>query len=108
MATRIYHHPRVAWDFARVAVSMATANDDLYVWFSSRVAEVMGGPYRGHLSETRTRLTHPGRADAPLAEAGLWRARIDDVLREHADLAEDLFILTHRAASRLAAQVTPA
>lgn len=102
MGTRIYHHPRVAWDFARTVVDMAAAGDELYAWFGTRVAEVMGPRYRQDLDETRTRLARPTRDDARHVEAGLWRARIDDVLRYQNDLAEDLYILTRDASARLA------
>jgi hypothetical protein len=102
MGTRIYHNPRVAWDFARVVVSVATANDDLYAWFSARVVDLMGRPYQLALYDTRTRLTRPTRPDAPYVEAGLWRARIDDVLSLDTDLAEDLYLLAQAASSRLA------
>ena len=56
---RIYHHPRVAWDFARTVVDMTAAGDELYAWFSTRVAEVMGPPYQRDLQATRTRLASP-------------------------------------------------
>jgi hypothetical protein len=102
MGTRIYHHPRVAWDFARVAVSIATASEELYAWFSTRVADLIGPPYQVALLDTRTRLTHPTRADATFVEAGMWRARIDDLLNYDTDLAEDLFILSRDASARLA------
>jgi hypothetical protein len=102
MGTRIYHPPRVAWDFARAVVSIATANDDLYLWFSTRVADLIGPPYQLALYDTRTRLARPTRADAPYVEAGLWRARIDDLLSRDTDLVEDLYILAHDASSRLA------
>jgi hypothetical protein len=106
MGTRIYHHPRVAWDFAQIVVDMATVGDEMYIWFSTRVAELMGTRYRRDLHETRTRLASPTRDDARHVEAGLWRARIDDLLRDHTDLAEDLYILTHDASSRLARRQT--
>jgi hypothetical protein len=102
MGTRIYHPPRVAWEFARIVVSIATAGDDLYAWFSTRVADVIGAPYQLALLDTRTRLAHPTRDDAPYLEAGLWRARIDDLLSRDTELIEDLYILAHDASSRLA------
>ena len=102
MGARIYHQPRVAWDLARIVASLATSEDDLYVWFSTRVGELLGPSYRRHLYDTRARLATSTRDDAPLVEAGLWRARLEDVLRGQADLAEDLHILRLDAASRLA------
>jgi hypothetical protein len=102
MGARIYHRPRVAWDFARVVVSIATASDDLYTWFSTRVTDLIGTPYQLALYDTRMRLARPTRDDAPSVEAGLWRARIDDLLDRDADLVEDLYILAHDASSRLA------
>jgi hypothetical protein len=107
MGTRIYHRPRVAWDFARAAVSIATANDDLYAWFATRVADLIGPPYQLALYDTRTRLARPTRDDAPYVEAGLWRARIDDLLSRDVDLTEDLYILAHDASSRLARRPAP-
>jgi hypothetical protein len=109
MGTRIYHHPRVAWDFARTVVDMATTGGELYVWFGTRVAAVMGPRYGRDLHETRTRLASPTRDDARHVEAGLWRARIDDLLRSQNDLAEDLYILTLDASARFArTQSSPA
>jgi hypothetical protein len=109
MGTSIYHHPRVAWDFARTLVDMAAAGDHLFVWFSTRVAEVMGARYRWDLQETRTRMASSARDDARHVETGLWRARVDDLLRSQNDLAEDLYILTLDASARLArTQSSPA
>jgi hypothetical protein len=107
MGTRIYHQPRVAWHFARVVVDVATAGDDLYTWFSTRVADLIGPQYQLALYDTRTRLAQPVRVDAPYVEAGLWRARIDDLLSRQADLTEDLYILSHDASSRLARRSAP-
>jgi hypothetical protein len=107
MGVRIYHRPRVAWDFARVVVSVATADDDLYTWFGGRVGELMGPSFRGQLHETRSRLSRPTRDDAPYVEVGLWRARVDDLLSCDIDLAEDLYLLARAATSRLARPTAP-
>jgi hypothetical protein len=107
MGVRIYHHPRVAWDFAQVVVSVARAGDDVYEWFGTRVGQLLGPSYRGKLNETRSRLSYSKRDDAPYLEVGLWRARVDDVLSCDFELAEDLYLLTRATASRLARPTAP-
>ena len=86
----------MAWDFARTVVSIATASDDLYTWFTTRVAELIGPPYQLALYDTRTRLARPTRDDAPYVEAGLWRARDRRPAQRDVDLTEDLYILARR------------
>jgi hypothetical protein len=102
MAGRTLHQPRVAWDAARVLVSVASAGDDLFRWFSNRIGELLGEPYRQSLFETRARLGPLPSFDGWSLQAGIWRVRIEDVLRDDPTLAEDLRILTLHATYRLA------
>jgi hypothetical protein len=107
LGTRIYHQPRVAWDFAQTVVAVTVADDDTYDWFSSRVGDLMGASYAGLLLETRTRLAQPGRDDARQVEAGLWRVRLEDLLRTRNELTEDLYILTRATDFRMAGAPRP-
>ena len=102
MAGRTLHQPRVAWDAARVLVSVASASDELFRWFSNRIGELLGEPYRQTLFETRSRLGPLPSFDGWSVQAGLWRVRLEDVLRSEPMLAEDLRILSLHAAYRLA------
>jgi hypothetical protein len=101
MPQRILHQPRIAWDTARLMAAVAVADEDLYLWFSARIGDLLGLPYRRELYGTRTRLLGSTRADARDLETGLWRVRLEDELRFHPDLAEDLYILGLDATSRL-------
>jgi hypothetical protein len=103
MAPKIIHQPRVAWELARVAVDAAAAGDDQYVWFATRVADLLGAAYRRELFDTRTRLAQRPGADPRQVETGVWRVRLEDVLRSRPELAEDLQILALDARTRLAA-----
>jgi hypothetical protein len=102
MAGRTLHQPRVAWDTARVLVSVASADDDLFRWFSNRIGELLGDPYRQTLFETRARLGRLPSFDGWSLQAGLWRVRLEDALRADPTLTEDLRILALHAAYRLA------
>jgi hypothetical protein len=93
MTTRILHHPRVAWDLARAVVAGAGSTDELYAWLNLRVAQLLGDSYARDLYDTRVRLVRAERPDVRQVEAGRWRARIEDVLGFHPDLAEDLSLL---------------
>jgi hypothetical protein len=101
MAPKVLHQPRVAWDLARTLVTVADLGGSEYFWLSKRLTDLLGTRYRTYLIETRTRLAMP-RADRREVEIGLWRVRLEELMRDQADVAEDLRILGLHAASRLA------
>ncbi len=103
MAPQVLHQSRVAWDFARTVTAVATMTSlDVYAWFSARINDLLGARYCADLNATRISLALAQRPDVRQAEAGLWRARIEDVLRNRPDLGEDLTILRLDATARLA------
>ena len=103
MTVKIQHHPRIAWDLARVLVSAAeAADDDEYVWFSAQLGELLGNRHRWVLFDTRSRLSADLGQDRRPAELGLWRARLEGIMGERPELAEGLRILSQQAAVRFA------
>ncbi|SRR6266511_2017562 len=101
MTERLLHHPRLAWEGARVIVR-ALESDRLYGWLNHRLGALFGPPYQQALSDSFNRLWWTERVDAPQAEAGLWRARLADALAREPHLAEPLQELIHEATARLA------
>ncbi len=83
MTHGIVHHQRLAWDCALAFTSVA---DSDYYWLCGNVRRLLGPQYEQALSGMRTRLMYPVRSDAPQVEAGLWRARIEDALRERPEI----------------------
>src|SRR2546423_5736612 len=101
MTEYVIHQQRLAWDGARVIVR-ALESDSLYRWLNERLGVLLGPPYQQALSDSFNRLWWTERADAPQAEAGLWRARLADVLEENPHLAVPLRELIYDATARLA------
>ncbi|MBG0824277.1 hypothetical protein HS048_26565 [Planomonospora sp. ID91781] len=95
--TVVQHRPRTAWDAARAFV--AAADCDVYWWLTDTVAHHLGAAYRQALTETRLRLQR--REDAVSAEAGAWRARLEELLQDRPDLAPVLRRLAAETAGRL-------
>ncbi|WP_143591753.1 hypothetical protein [Thermoactinospora rubra] len=77
----VIHTPRVAWDGARAFVSAATT--DVYWWLSEAIGRYLGLMYQFDLANTRIRLQGE---DAHFAEAGVWRARLEELLHSRPDL----------------------
>jgi hypothetical protein len=100
MTPGIVHHQRLAWDCARAFVA-AVDHDSQYLWLRREVNRLLGPQYEHAMSDSRDRLSTATRPDAPQAEAGLWRARIEDVLRERPDLALVLADLAEEARRRV-------
>lgn len=92
----VIHHPRVAWEGARVFVPAATG--DAYWWLSDMVGLHLGVMYEFDLATTRLRLQ---REDQLFAEIGAWRVRLEDLLRDRPELAPLLVQLTAETAGRL-------
>lgn len=98
--TPVTHHPRLAWDGAMAFVG-AAAHRDLYGWLDERLADLLGEPGRRALAETRVRLFHSRRPEAPHVETGRWRARLADVLGTDPALSRPLQQLIHDTKLRL-------
>jgi hypothetical protein len=91
------HPRRVAWEGARTFVSAAPT--DAYWWLSDTLGHYLGTMYQLQLCETRLRLQ--SEAEAVYAEAGVWRARLDDLLDTDPAAASILTQLIAETASRL-------
>ncbi|XVQ86001.1 hypothetical protein ACQP2K_00745 [Microbispora siamensis] len=102
----VIHRERVAWESARVFVAAATG--DTYWWLGEMLGRHLGQTYELALTRTRMRVRRgearpvggPGE-DVLSAEVGAWRARIEDVLTEHPELAEVLRQVTEETGRRL-------
>jgi hypothetical protein len=100
MTTGIIHQQRLAWDCARV-LAEAADTDQLYFWVGARLRELLGAEHEWMLSQSRTRLLVEARPDQRQVESGLWRARLEDVLRERPELSIALSLLTDDIRARL-------
>ncbi|MFG6199298.1 hypothetical protein [Nonomuraea sp. JJY05] len=95
----VLHPRRVAWEGARTFVS--AANTDAYWWLSDAVGHYLGIMYQLQLCETRLRLQAEEEADAIYAEAGVWRARLDELLDTHPATASILTQMISETTARL-------
>ena len=99
MAQTIVHPQRVAWEGARV---FARAAESVWCgWLADRLGAHLGSAYRQHMIDSRARLLTSTRPDAIDIEVGMWRVRLDDVLRAEPDLAGPLVALTRETAEHL-------
>jgi serine/threonine protein kinase len=96
----IVHQPRVALDGAQAFVAATTSAG--YPWLSERVGRQLGGGYRQQLAETRELLL--GRPDAYHLEQGIWRVRLEDLMRHRPELTGDLAALVQETRERLRAR----
>jgi hypothetical protein len=99
MTQTIVHHQRLAWDCAR-AFTMVAEDDYGYHWLSGELSALLGPDYELALSDAHARLRYSTRLDALPAEAGLWRARIEDLLGHRPELELALASLCRDAAQR--------
>ncbi|HET6531574.1 MAG TPA: hypothetical protein VFH03_13335 [Actinoplanes sp.] len=97
MTTTVIHQPRVAWDgacaFVRVAATPA------YPVFAYSVRSVLGPEIHAQLEETHERVFtnlvwNDGDRYVTDVEAGKWRVRLEDLLRNRPDLVGPLIDLT--------------
>ncbi|MFR9775974.1 hypothetical protein ACL02O_07935 [Micromonospora sp. MS34] len=98
----VIHHPRVAWDTARVIVE-AIPDEQLFAWIRQELGGILGASARDALTETRDRLRRAGDARVPV-ETGLWRVRLEDMLRERPELAGQVSSFTAVAVGLLRAR----
>jgi hypothetical protein len=101
MATRVIHRERLAWDAALVVVR-ALGSDQVGGWLHGQMAARLGEDQAAALVESRERLWASPRLDAPQVEAGIWRARLEELLASDGSLGEPLQDLTAAARVRLA------
>ncbi|PZF87147.1 hypothetical protein [Micromonospora deserti] len=92
----VIHHPRVAWDTARVLVG-AVPDDDLFDWLTAKLGDLLGPDCEQALRETRDRLWWTTDNDLFLVEAGRWRVRLEEALRSRPQTAEPLWQLSATA-----------
>jgi hypothetical protein len=93
----VIHQPRVAWDGARAVVRAAGSAN--YEGFANHVLTRLGVSLYGDFADTRQRLLTAfvetgGDRFAADVEAGKWRVRLEDLLRDHAELTDAVLSLT--------------
>ena len=102
MTQSVIHQPRVAWEAARAFVRMAAGPG--YDAYAGRVLNQLGTELYGELANTRQRLleasVQSSDSDRFTAdfEAGRWRVRLEDLLRNDPSLVTPLRELTEAAA----------
>jgi hypothetical protein len=94
------HEQRVAWDGARLIVR-ACADREWAVWFANWINAQAGPPFGQLVMDCRARLVADYGYEVAALEAGMWRARLSDVLRERPDLIEPLARIVADATDRL-------
>ncbi|SCG68678.1 hypothetical protein [Micromonospora coxensis] len=96
---QVVHHPRLAWDTARLFV--AAADDaELFAWLAHQVGEILGPAHEQELRDTGARVSYPAEDRSPV-EAGIWRVRLEDLLRARPEVVEPLRSLTVTASGLL-------
>lgn len=103
MEPSVIHQPRVAWDAACAFVRAAAGAD--FDAFAGEVRNLLGSAYRDELTYTRLRMCTAEvgeRAGYQItdAEVGMWRARLEDLLRERPDLVGTVRSLTAQVPRR--------
>jgi hypothetical protein len=96
----VIHQPRVAWDGARAVVRAAGSAH--YEGFANHVLQRLGSTMYGDFADTRQRLLTAfvetgGDRYAADVEAGKWRVRLEDLLRERPELCVVILDLTTEA-----------
>ncbi|WP_127547221.1 hypothetical protein [Actinoplanes sp. OR16] len=95
MSTMVIHQPRVIWDAARAFVQAAAGPH--HHEFASEVHHLLGPELYDPLMRTHDVLA--GQLDrTPFdLEAGKWRVRLDEFLRAHPELTDQVRDLTARS-----------
>jgi hypothetical protein len=101
MTTRVMNRERLAWDAALVVVRVL-GSDQVGRWLHEQIATRLDPETAAALAESRLRMWASSRVDAPQVEAGIWRAKLGELLAADASLAEPLRELMVEAAERLA------
>ncbi|MFF5292717.1 hypothetical protein [Paractinoplanes globisporus] len=100
MTPTVTHQPRVAWDGARAFVRAAGSPHSEQ--FAAHVLARLGSEVYGQFADTRQRLLTAlvetgGDRYAADVEAGKWRVRLEDLLRQHPEFLDPLHELTSEA-----------
>jgi len=98
--TQTVHQPRVAWDGARAFVQAAGSPHSEQ--FAARVLSRLGSEVYGQFADTRQRLLTAlvetgGDRYAADVEAGKWRVRLEDLMRQKPQLIGAVQHLTDEA-----------
>jgi hypothetical protein len=98
--TQTVHQPRVAWDGARAFVQAAGSPHSEQ--FAARVLSRLGSEVYGQFADTRQRLLTAlvetgGDRYAADVEAGKWRVRLEDLMRQKPQLIGAVQDLTDEA-----------
>ncbi|GLI02563.1 hypothetical protein [Phytohabitans aurantiacus] len=101
MSTQVVHPQRLAWDAARVVVR-ALGSVEVLKWLHGQMAARLGPAQAQALVASRDRLWGNPRPDAPHVEAGIWRARLADLVAADGSLATPISEITAEGAVRLA------
>ncbi|GAA4443996.1 hypothetical protein [Phytohabitans houttuyneae] len=101
MTTRVINRERLAWDAARVVVRVL-GSDQVGRWLHEQMAARLGPEPAAALVDSRLRMWASTRLDAPQVEAGIWRAKVAELLAADPSLAAPLQELMAEATERLA------
>jgi hypothetical protein len=98
--TQTVHQPRVAWDGARAFVQAAGSPHSEQ--FAARVLSRLGSEVYGQFADSRQRLLTAlvetgGDRYAADVEAGKWRVRLEDLMRQKPQLVVAVQDLTDEA-----------
>jgi hypothetical protein len=91
------HRPRVAWDGARVII--AAIDRGYQGWLAYALSERIDSAYYDYVLESWSRMN--ARPEAMMAEAGLWRARLDDLLAVRPDITDELIAVVEETSATL-------
>lgn len=100
MTTRLINHERLAWDSARV-ISRVLESDQVGRWLHEQMSTHLGPEVAEALVESRLRMWASARLDAPQIEAGIWRAKLEELLLGDPTLAMPLRVMITEADQRL-------
>ena len=91
------HRPRVAWDGARVII--AAIDRGYQGWLAYVLGERIDSEYYGFVLDSWSRMN--ARPEAMMAEAGLWRARLDDLLSRRPEVTDELVTVLSETSATL-------
>jgi len=96
MTQYVIHRPRVAWDGARAFMAVIEAGG--YQWLARTLGERVGREAQDHVLACVVRFG--ARPESQLAETGMWRVYLDDLLGSRPDLARPLLDIIDEARAR--------
>jgi hypothetical protein len=95
------NQPRLCWEGAGV-FARAAASDDWCGWLADQLGRTFGMAYRQAVADTHARLQRAERPDGLMAEIGMWRVRLEDLLHAVPEAAVALQSLIDEVSIRLA------